>query len=579
MTCLACSPEGAEVRRAVEASRATDSERDFPSPPGFTYLPFQRAGISYALEREGCLIGDEMGLGKTVQGIGVWNATENAETLVVCPASLKSNWRVEFDRWAIVPIHWGVIKGGFRGDSERGTIFIVNYDQLKHVEAKSYDLLILDEAHYIKNPDAKRTALAKELAWKAKRKLLLTGTPIANRPIELYSLLDAMGHPMTQGEKAWIRFAYRFCAPRKVWTGRRYVTSFDGASNLEELNEKLRSTCMVRRLKVDVLTDLPAKRRQVVLLDGESRTSGIDWTDGEDYAAQVAELERGKKVAFEEISTARHEEAVSKLPAALDYIKEALSEGHKIVVFAHHHDVLHGLRSGLPGCAFISGETPVADRQSEVQRFQTDENCRVFIGSIHAAGTGLTLTAASHVIFVEIDWQPGVMQQAEDRCHRIGQRESVLVQWLCTNGTLDAKIAQTLVKKIDILTKALDAVTTGPELVQAPAIAAESSLLPCTCLANPNGSEGHAKWCESVEGPFTALVRATVDPEVLARVQEALRTLAGACDGAVTEDGQGFNKLDSGFGKQLAALPTLTPRQLEAARKMLRKYKRQIGEV
>ena len=207
---------------------------------------------------------------------------------------------------------------------------------------------------------------------------------------------------------------------------------------------------MVRRLKKDVLTELPPKRRQIVVLpgDGCDESYGLPDLSWDTYEETLRAL-RSRKVDFEHYATARHEQAVSKIPAAVDFIREALESSDKIVVFAHHKDVLDGLEEGLAGfaCVKVCGETLLAHRAQAVERFQNDPNCRVFIGSITAAGVGLTLTASSHVIFVELDHTPGVMSQAEDRCHRIGQCESVLVQHLVRDKSLDAKIARALIAK------------------------------------------------------------------------------------------------------------------------------------
>lgn len=597
-----CSEEGKEAAAKVAESRAVDAAGNFPAPTGKAYLPFQRAGIAYALAHTHTLIADEMGLGKTVQAIGVMNANVDIRSvLVVCPASLKGNWRAELDAWFGdgSGFNWRKTKAGHIGHghlSRSVTVEVVNYDMLKHVEPFPYDLAVFDEFQYCKNGKAKRTQLAIALAHAAKKVIGLTGTPINNRPKELYSQLLALKSDLAWADtpkgcdKKEVNFLFRYCGPQKVWTGRKYVTSFDGATNLDELQERLRSDLMVRRLKADVLTELPAKVRQVIPLDVVTGCEDYDIGEitDENYEAVIAGLRKSNKVAFEDISAERHTQAIAKIPQAVEFIREALDAdpAKKIIVFAHHHDVLDGLAEGLSeyGIARIDGRTDTATRQAVVQSFQ-EGPARVFVGSLTAASTGLTLTASSHVVFVELDWQPGTMAQAEDRAHRIGQRESVLVQWLVVNGSLDSKIAKILVKKTGVISAALD---TGLEYTGG--IREDIAWQQCTCLAAPDGSNGHASWCDYGVKPNAVIseepppavakeVAALISREEIERIHEALRSLAEACDGARSKDGQGFNRLDASFGLSLASKARLTEKQALAARRMLKKYRGQIGEV
>lgn len=428
-----------QVKAAVEVSYCADSTLDVPHPPGLEYLPFQKAGIAFAAKRATTLLADEQGLGKTIEAAGYINCDSSINrVLIVCPASLKLNWRSELKKWLTRRL--SVVLGLDRG----ANISIINYDILhkfnwKHEE---FDLLILDECQYCKNPTARRSRLA--LSIKAKRKLFLTGTPILNWPIEIYPLLKAL-QPGEWGGKH--DFGVRYC---DAFPG-QWGWDYTGASNLEELNERLRSTVMIRRLKSDVLKELPPKRRQIIELSGKVPQSELD------YLAAVKKLQNPGQIAFEAMARVRHEDALAKLPACIDFIKDALEESEKIVVFAWHRDVIQRLKTevGVNGVV-VTGDTPLNVRQAMVHTFQNDPNCRLFIGNIQAAGVGITLTAASHVIFVELDWTPGVVSQAEDRCHRIGQRDYVLVQHLVLSGSIDAKMAKLLVAKQEVLDKALD---------------------------------------------------------------------------------------------------------------------------
>lgn len=558
----ACSDEGKAVQITQAKSRATVAPDDvtIPVPEGRELLGYQAAGVAFALSRQGTLIADEMGLGKTVQAIGVINASPDVKTvLVVCPASLKLNWKVEIDRWCTRDHATDI----FPERSDPGlykidcVITIINYDQLKKLPQTGWDLLVMDEAHYIKNPDAKRTKLMQSLAKKCKKKLLLTGTPILNKPVELWTLLQVTnpenwdpggfykGKIVGPGEgRGFFPFVKRYCDAMKVNVGSKEVWDFSGASNLDELQEKLRASCMVRRLKADVLRDLPPKRRQVVMLDvPASKNEEAAFVElGLDYETAIEQLQ-GKFIRFDKLSKARHDTALRKVPAAADHIREVLESTSKVVVFAHHKDVVQDLEDSLRDYnpVTITGDTVTEWRHEAVQRFQTDDSCRVIIGTIGAMGVGLTLTAASTVIFIELSWVPAELTQAEDRLHRIGQRESVLVQHLVAQRSIDANMIDTVLEKQEIADLALDVPT-----------------------------------IEVVDGQEVITTAPEVDEERCRKALYGLRFLASACDGAFEKDGRGFNKLDSGFGKKLAALPHLSPRQCLAAEKMLAKYKKQL---
>ncbi len=537
----ACSAEGRAVAERIETSRAIDADVEIPAPEGLEYLGYQKAGIAYALARPATLIADEMGLGKTIQAIGVMNALgiHPLRVLVLCPKSLIYNWRRELEKWCV-------------GSAQ---IIVTNYEQAKKLPTDGgWDLLVCDECHYLKNPKAARTKLVKEIAKRCARKLFLTGTPILNKPIELWSLLQVLapeqwdpagivkGKRVAAGEGAgFFRFAKRFCDAHEEWHGRTKHWNFDGASNLPELQERLRSTVMVRRLKADVLTELPAKRRRTIELESDSFDGQWDESDTET-------VEKLKGPAFSELSSARHASALAKVPEAIEYIKNALECSQKIVVFCHHQDVAQALADGLESHRVvgpITGLTDADERQNLVDDFQLTGDARVIVGTIGAMGVGHTLTASAHVIFCELSWVPAELSQAEDRCHRIGQRESVLVEHLVTRGGIDALMSAKLIAKQQVADLALDA-------------------FQALDLMSRNGNPEHGLQIFKREAAETL---------------SKLRFLAERCDGAHAKDGQGFNATDSAFGKALAACEFLSPRQAQAAQKMLVKYKRQLEGV
>lgn len=559
-----------KLKEDIAASMATDAEIDIPSPDGLEYLPYQKGGIAFAQGREGTLIADDMGLGKTIQAIGRINVDQSIKrALVVCPASLKINWKRELDKWLTRPMTVGIADAKTWPEAD---IAVVNYDILSkcpQVLAEVWDLVCFDESHYIKNDRAKRTKVA--TAIKSRVRLALTGTPILNRPIELFTTLNWLD-PSAWG--SFWSFARKYAGAYQD----RYGWHFDGASNLDELQKQLRSTVMVRRLKADVLKELPAKRRQVVELvtngsakvvtaerkaweESEERLADLQTQadlarglgDEESYRAAVKELSAGRLAAFTEMAKLRHDTALAKVDKCIEFLADALETGNKIVVFAHHIDVIEALRAGLVNHSpvVVTGSTALDARQRAVDAFQADPSVKLFLGNIKAAGVGLTLTAASHVVFVELDWTPGWVTQAEDRCHRIGQTDSVLVQHLVLDGSLDAYLAKTLVKKQEVAEQALNG-----------GASVDETIFDVVSFKEPEKkSSGYVMTEDQIDA-----------------VMYALRALSSVCDGAAEKDFAGFNAFDSKYGKALAALPVLTQGQAKAAGRMLMKYKRQLGE-
>ena len=436
-------------QESLTKSRATDSMLDIPSPEGLEYYPFQKAGIEYAINHPNVLIADEMGLGKTIQVLGLINHQQiKDKILIICPASLKHVWLNEANKWLISDYNIQVINSKDKFDNE-ANIIIINYDILNKFPQLStikWNLLVADECHKIKNHKTKRAAFVQRL--QANRKAFLTGTPIVNRPIELYSIIAQLGFNM-----GFWDYAYQYCDAQN----NGYGWDMSGASNLEDLQKKLRQSLMIRRLKKDVLTELPDKVRQII----ELPSNGLS----EQIAKEKTVLRQFKDVknysdvsiAFEEIAKIRRETAIKKVPYIIDYIKEILKNTDKVVVFAHHKDVVNKIWIEFKDKAVkLTGDNTQSERQKAVNEFQNNNNIKIFIGSIQAAGVGLTLTAADTAIFVELDWVPGNITQAEDRIHRIGQTNSVLIQHIVVNESIDAKLAKTIIEKQKIIEQTLN---------------------------------------------------------------------------------------------------------------------------
>ena len=714
----------------LEKSRAVDADIVVPAPPGLEYLPYQKAGISYAIQRKDTLIGDEAGLGKTVESLGVINKLKPKTVLVVAPATLAFNWKLEAEKWLVDPYEIFVPSTGSETIPQADRLFVItNYEKLvgrmKNGEecesdfAKSlkrtWDMGVFDECHALKNPQSKRSqAVLGEfgLMRRSHRTLFLSGTPIENYPKEIWPLaaticpakfgdwwafakryctppespiwrgdysfgpigevkigdeligwrkrpptktghrrlelcrttvtaitrrispivkvttesgrtfrctpdhrwmsgskkkeipwtstkvgraichvidptppipphlegearwlgglfdgegtgdrlsqsrshnpeihahigevlakLDLSGTPydmgyyLTGGRKSALKFL-NWCKPFKrtkridarilstrfrtvdhitkvepdgegevigltTTTGNYIVWGYaskncglhkeirddghaawvaNGSSHLSELQQRLRTTFMVRRLKHDVLKELPPKRRQLVVL-GEN----VDWSQHpefrrwkaiyeREYEAALARIESAKTneeykkaikaldafvgIAFTEMSEFRHKTALAKLPMCLQYLDDLLkSSPDNIVIFAHHKDVLQKLAQHFGDEAvLLYGETKMEDRGKAVTLFQEGHK-RIFIGGLKAAGIGLNLTRANTAVFVEIDWVPATMSQAEDRLCRYGQKKMVHVIHLVLNNTLDVNMSQKVISKQNTIDKALD---------------------------------------------------------------------------------------------------------------------------
>lgn len=598
--------EATAAREAAKAaSRATDAVIDVPKPDGLEYLGYQRAGIAFGMHRPATLIGDEMGLGKTIQAIGIMNADTAAKRiLVICPASLKLNWHRELTKWLVRKRIIFVGDSKVFPDLEDG-IVIINYDVLhKHAEilhGRVWDIVVMDEAHMMKNRKARRSEMVfgykptkKEIfngevekpAIQAKRKIMLTGTPIANRTAELFPLINYLD-PVTWSN--FFSYARRYCGATQGAHG----WDFTGASNLEELQDKLRQTIMVRRLKKDVLKELPPKRRQIIEIpadkdmaaelreemDAYDRAMSGEATeqleveaelakasdDPEAYKRAVEKLKAAGQAAFTMISKIRAETAARKIKmqAVRDHLEEAVENSGKVIIFAHHKEVVRAILEQFGDAAVaIVGDTPMKDRQDNVDRFQKDPACKVIVGSFGAMGVGHTLTASSHVIMVELDWVPGNVTQAEDRAHRIGQLESVLVQHLVLEGSLDARIAGKIVEKQDIIDRALDKIT----LASAPIIARRTR------------SKDDEPVSEGTTPDKLKEAGEKLTKEQIHAIHHGLQMLAGVCNGAINWDGAGFNKIDTMIGKSLAMAAFLSRKQAALGMRLCIKYRRQLGD-
>jgi SWI/SNF-related matrix-associated actin-dependent regulator 1 of chromatin subfamily A len=330
-------------------------------------------------------------------------------------------------------------------------VIIINYDRLtrftRELSACIYDLCILDESHYAKSPEAKRTQAA--LGIKARRRIALSGTPLLNRPIEIYPILSWLAPSEWLGDH-WLDFATRYCGARHNGFG----WDLSGASNLPELSQRLRSTVMIRRTRAQVLPQLPAKLRTIVELYPDAEMKRLLKRELKAFETRFLRVDH-ESIDWDDLAVVRHETALAKVPLVVQYAAELLDGGvRKIVIFAHHRDVIARLADGLKRfrpVILVGGMGPQA-RQDSIDAFQDDSSVRVFIGNIQAAGTGITLAPASSVcLFAELSWVPAEISQCEDRLHRIGTLDSVTVQHLVLEGSLDAIMVRVLIRKQRIL--------------------------------------------------------------------------------------------------------------------------------
>lgn len=416
------------------------------------------------------------------------------------------------------------------------------------------------------------------------------------RPIELHNIISDLD-PVWEN---FMGYAKRYADAHQVSIGRHTHWDFSGASNLDELQRKLRETIMVRRLKEDVLTELPAKVRQVIEMIPESdaaqalvRDEAEFWTtsraklealraevetakeDPDAYRAAAARLREYDEISFTEISRMRHETAVAKVPQVVDHLAEAMGddEAYKIIVAAHHRDVIDQIRSAGVERGWrpviLTGAENTDERQAAVDAFQNNPAVRLFIGSITAAGVGITLTASSHVVFAELDWVPGNISQMEDRAHRIGQRDSVLVQHLVLSGSIDAKMIETIISKQDLIDSSLDRDHPARVEAQAPVYAPKP--------AAPVTAEVPVEDAPKTKRQLLDDVAKTLTAAQMDAIHTALKMLAGMDqDHAMELNGKGFSKIDGTLGHDLASAARLSPRQAALGQKLARKYRRQL---
>lgn len=576
----------------------TEPAMELLCPDGIAYMPFQVEGIRRAAQTRRVLLADEMGLGKTVQCIGVLNQhPKYRRVLILCPASLCGNWEAELRKWMMVPRTIEIARGQEWNDSD---IVILPYtsawrDRYEwELRGAPWDLVIMDEAHRLKNHKSKQGraifGTAKVPGIYGKQIILVTGTPIVNRPIDVWPLLCCLWPDMF-GD--WYSFVKRYCGALKIcghWDTK-------GSSNTEELNGLLQKMGMIRRLKRDVLKDLPAKTRQMIVLspteevkrirDRETaqfnlHRETIESLEARRAAAEVTGDENsfrdaGMRLraclndAFAEMAKVRQEMGLAKVAwvvqEAADRIEEAADPNFKLVIFAWHQEVIDTIAEGLKKhkikCVTYTGKTPIGKRQAIVDSFQEPGGAQVFIGNLQAAGVGITLTSAQTMIFAEVDWVPGNMTQAEDRIHRITQKGNALIIYMVFEASIDSYMVQTFIQKQDVIDSILD-----------PEQAAPAEDIPDVIPKATYEKKAATIWNFVGQALTLYQKQAALD---------GLRFMAKLDkDGATARNGVGYSKLHSEIaGKlhgDLVRYGKLSPAQTALAASILKKYHKQLPD-
>jgi len=446
-------PKAAVVQEEKKLDRVIDYSKYDSRPP----MEHQKVAVEKLLANNKFILADDMGLGKTTSAVIASLESKARKILIVCPASLKINWEREIRNYSNRKVL--IVEGRKWGSTY--DYYIINYDIIKnyHTTDKSedsddykllvnanFDLAIVDEAHYISNATANRTRLLNDVLETIPKVWLLTGTPMTSRPINYFNLLKIVESPLALNWQSYVR---RYCKGYQFNVGNRRVWNTSGASNLDELRERTKNL-VLRRMKTDIL-DLPEKIVTPVFVELTSKMYDEELeeftrisTDKKDNETISVTLNRLMKI--------RQLIAYEKIPYTCELIDKCLEQGKKVIVFTNFTmslDMIH--EKYKKNSVTLDGRMNKDKRQENVDRFQTDDKIRVFIGNIKAAGVGITLTAAEVVIMNDLSFVPADHSQGEDRAYRYGQKNSVLVYYPVFENTVEKIIYNILQKKKNII--------------------------------------------------------------------------------------------------------------------------------
>nr|UWF90871.1 MAG: U3 small nucleolar RNA-associated SSU processome protein 25 [Bacteriophage sp.] len=433
---------------------------------------YQREGICFGLEHKRIIIGDEPGLGKTLQSIGIVDTANAYPCLVICPSSLKINWQREFEKFtdksAIVLDNNVRTTWGYLLSMGVHQVAIVNYESLRkffvwdirggkqfrlkdvvfNPQIQAFKSIIIDESHRVKDPSAQQTIFTKGLSVGKDWCILLSGTPVVNRPEDLIAQLSIMNRLGEFGGRA--KFIADYCTDPKDKTAKSAVP-------LSELSRQLYDTCMIRREKAKVLPQLPDKTRVDLYVDiSNDKEYNLAAEDLAAYLQEYTECtdwEIRRKMRMEALvkfMTLRSLATRGKIAQAVDFIRTFLDSGKKLIVFCSLHEIVDELQKIFPRAVTVTGRDSAVNKQASVDAFQNNPNVQLIICSIKAAGVGLTLTASSSVAFIELPWTFCDCAQCEDRAHRIGQKSNVTCYYLLAKGTIDGVIYRLIQDKKNV---------------------------------------------------------------------------------------------------------------------------------
>ena len=613
---LEVAPNLRTITQTVQAKAAAD----------LGLYPFQVEGVNFLSHKKKALLGDEMGLGKSVQSL--MGIAHGGKAMVICRAGLKYNWLDEVNKWRpdLTPV---VLNGrdSFRWPTD-GEVVIINNDILpeefntpsrnkgesmegywsrlsdyRQALAAKYPAaasvaLIVDEAHDYKNRKAARTRKVKEIARMTAKVTGLTGSPLTNRPEDLFGVLDCLGLAKDVFG-SYERFQALFNCHQEV-VNRRGITKTVYGKPQPMVPELLRRV-MLRRRREEVLPDLPSKTYTPLVCGNTSKALAAQldamWKEWEGFVTSTGQLP-----PFERFAEIRAQLAQSRIAEMLDYVENAEEQECPLVVFSAHLAPLDALL-GRDGWATITGDTSPERRQQIVRDFQAGKLKGVGV-SIRAGGVGLTLTHAWKALFVDLDWTPASNWQAEDRICRIGQASNkVEIVRMVSDHPLDLHIQKLLVDKIDTINRSIDKLMEGEkkdapkvgdaqpqgetqaefearmarvqqELADMEAKKKEEEAAKAKAYAKSKVGEIHARERAKAKRPLPPLTE-----ERTAAVRAAFRHMLSVCDGAHMRDGQGFNKPDAAVAHLLLSAGLETQQELEAGYCILTRYHRQLEDT
>ena len=436
----------------IKDNKVKNVEIDFDKYNHRPLLEHQKEAVKTLCENKKYILADDLGLGKTTSAVVASLESQSKKILVICPASLKINWKREIENYSDKTI--SIVEGKKWEDAD---YVIINYDILKNfhslekdvesiIRNSGFDLIIVDEAHAICNTQAQRTKLVNDIAKITDKVWLLTGTPVTSRPINYFNLLNLVDCNVAQN---WMAYVKRYCNGYQFRAGNRKIWNVSGASNLEELYERTKPF-VLRRLKNDVL-DLPEKIITPVYMRLRSK-------EYEDVMGEYYEwYDKGGEsdsltMQFSKIAKVRQIIANEKVAQTIELCENILDQDKKVIIFCNFTDSLNAIYNHFKKVAVkLDGSTPKGERQDAVDKFQTDDKVKVFVGNIKAAGVGLTLTAAETVIMNDLSFLPSDHSQAEDRAYRYGQKNTVVVYYPLFENTIEGIIYDILDKKKRII--------------------------------------------------------------------------------------------------------------------------------